>query len=414
MAANKNTVVLNLFTNSFPFGKAEGFLYDEVIILAERFPQINIFPLKAEGELRSLPANIAVKYTPWQVGIPNLRLILSNFFLYARIILKEFFHTKYKLNFIKNFREHSSILLQCLNHADNVCRKYPDEMGAPKAVFYSYWLYEWATVLGIMKEKKKIKGYVSRAHSYDIYSEYFRKDKIIPFQYFQMTTVSHVYTDSQIGADYLKQKYFPGKASVRYLGTKEIEINPHVKNGTLKIISCSFLDPFKRVWLIPEVLSKLAINVHWTHIGDGEQFDQLVEKCGQLPSNIRVELKGYMGMSDIEALYRETPFDCFIHLSEQEGLPVAIITAVSAGIPIIATDAGGVKEIVNERTGVLLPVDVDLETVEELLRTFTQSRYDTGEFRGSVRKYWEDNFSSMKNFSLFADELMSLAKTGEA
>jgi glycosyltransferase involved in cell wall biosynthesis len=49
--------------------------------------------------------------------------------------------------------------------------------------------------------------------------------------------------------------------------------------------------------------------------------------------------------------------DIFVHPSETEGLPNAVLEAAAAGLPIVATDAGGTREIVIDgTTGLLVPV----------------------------------------------------------
>lgn len=54
-------------------------------------------------------------------------------------------------------------------------------------------------------------------------------------------------------------------------------------------------------------------------------------------------------------------FDILVHPSEAEGLPNAVLEAAAAGLAIVATDAGGTTEIVEDgRTGILVPIgDVD-------------------------------------------------------
>ena len=53
-----------------------------------------------------------------------------------------------------------------------------------------------------------------------------------------------------------------------------------------------------------------------------------------------------------------------------EGIPVSIMEAQSFGTPVIATDTGGVKELVAPGTGFLLPVDFKPEDLAERIGLF--------------------------------------------
>ena len=41
--------------------------------------------------------------------------------------------------------------------------------------------------------------------------------------------------------------------------------------------------------------------------------------------------------------------------SDNEGTPVSLIEAAAAGLPAVSTDAGGVREVVSEDTGTVVP-----------------------------------------------------------
>ncbi|MCH7567182.1 MAG: glycosyltransferase, partial [Nitrospirae bacterium] len=62
--------------------------------------------------------------------------------------------------------------------------------------------------------------------------------------------------------------------------------------------------------------------------------------------------------------------DMYVHPSLSEGCPVAVLEAMAAGIPIVATDVGGYSNLVEDSvSGFLVPVDdVDgfKQRVEEL------------------------------------------------
>jgi glycosyltransferase involved in cell wall biosynthesis len=87
-------------------------------------------------------------------------------------------------------------------------------------------------------------------------------------------------------------------------------------------------------------------------IGEGPSRVPLTELARSLGVRDRVLLAGTE--PDVQPLL--AGFDVFVHPSDTEGLPNAVLEAAAAGLPIVATDVGGTSEIVIDgRTGVLVP-----------------------------------------------------------
>lgn len=69
--------------------------------------------------------------------------------------------------------------------------------------------------------------------------------------------------------------------------------------------------------------------------------------------------------------------------SQSEGLPLAALEAMCAGKPIVATDAGGVAELLREAgCGVLYPPDAPPEKIAEIIRDTWQNDQQEGVHRG--------------------------------
>jgi glycosyltransferase involved in cell wall biosynthesis len=67
-----------------------------------------------------------------------------------------------------------------------------------------------------------------------------------------------------------------------------------------------------------------------------------------------LKLPGYVPFGPrLLALYRESHI--FVHSSLTEGVPQVLIEAMAAGLPIVATDVGGVAELLADAAGRLVP-----------------------------------------------------------
>jgi glycosyltransferase involved in cell wall biosynthesis len=98
--------------------------------------------------------------------------------------------------------------------------------------------------------------------------------------------------------------------------------------------------------------------------GDGDLRHELERLVDELGVPDRVRLLGYV--DDIASVYAAS--DVFLLVSANEGTPVVAIEALAAGIPVVATDAGGTRAVVDDgETGLLAPVG-DIETIADHIR----------------------------------------------
>lgn len=254
---------------------------------------------------------------------------------------------------------------------------------------------------------------VSRAHRGDLYEESYPQ----PCKKFILENIDKVFACSKMGTDYINKRYQTNKAEVSYLGTfNGYSVNIDKKRDEIfKIVSCARLAPVKRIDKIVDSLEKIdSVKISWTHIGDGELFEEVksyAEKKLSKKSNISYNFLGFMKNEDILNLYANENFNLFINTSQSEGLPVSIMEAMSYGIPVVATDVGGTKEIVkNGINGFLLDKNFSEFDLASLIERFaTMSEEDYKRFCYGARETWEENFNAQKCYEDFAKRLLALA-----
>ncbi|MCC6158080.1 MAG: glycosyltransferase [Deltaproteobacteria bacterium] len=107
-------------------------------------------------------------------------------------------------------------------------------------------------------------------------------------------------------------------------------------------------------------------------IGDGSRRAELEARVRQLGLGGRVRLLGHR--TDVARLL--SALDLFAMTSRQEGLCTSILDAMSAGVPVVATNAGGIPEIVRDgETGRLARTGDPASIAEKILDAAATSEF---------------------------------------
>jgi glycosyltransferase involved in cell wall biosynthesis len=98
--------------------------------------------------------------------------------------------------------------------------------------------------------------------------------------------------------------------------------------------------------------------------GSGALYDELL----QLRSRLGIERQvTFLGLrADVATVMRN--IDIFALSSRTEGFSIACIEAMACGAPVVSTRCGGPEQILNERCGILVPVDNAGELAEAIHR----------------------------------------------
>lgn len=119
------------------------------------------------------------------------------------------------------------------------------------------------------------------------------------------------------------------------------------KNGSVNFLFLGLIDSNKGIFDLLQVLSdnkNVLTNKFKLIIGGNGQVNLLNETIATGHLNELVEYRGWVSGADKHELLLNT--DVFVLPSYYEGVPVAILEAMSYGKPVISTRVGGIPEIV--------------------------------------------------------------------
>lgn len=409
----KNVILL---TNNFPYGNGEEFLETEIKYLSHSFENIAIISMNNKSpKTRDLPKNVVYERFR-RITIPFYLITLIKMFI---IELCTLYRCK-KLNYTNIKYLIIYIIFASLNakQIERCLKKY--KFNSNETVIYSYWANFNILSSLLLKDKMPELIFVTRAHGNDLYEER-QKGNYLPFRNYIYKNVDFIFTISDQGKNYLVNRYgslVDYKIETSRLGVnkfmREKEFNVPKKEDELFIVSCSYLRPIKRIDLLIKELAQVDdIKIKWHHIGDGElleELNKLAEIYLKPKQNIDYKFLGYKNNSEIYKYYFENDIDLFINVSESEGIPVTFMEAQSFGIPIIATNVGGVSEIVSHnKNGYLIEKDFNPGTIRECLKDYMlKSEMERLLMRQEAYNSWNEKFNAKINYSIFTNLLKNI------
>lgn len=182
------------------------------------------------------------------------------------------------------------------------------------------------------------------------------------------------------------------------------------EEGKILIVSVARLDRQKGVDILiaaaAEVI-KSRLDVRFIVVGDGSEKSEICDLIQQVGIGQFFHL---VGSCDNPRIYLEAS-DIFVLASRWEALPLAIPEAYRAGLPVVATDVGGVAEIVSDRVGAVVPSENPAALAQALLRIASNNelrkkmaaqarqegqaeRFDPNYIHAKIEAYYQDTIKT--------------------
>lgn len=398
---------LLLFTSKFPFKGGETFLETEIFYLADQFDHITIYPLVTGTELSiQLPTNVTVADFKIENKVSLRGIVKRHLGLLVQWFLYEFIFSKHRFKYITQFKWN---LYRLVGHVDCAERLQKQlKVNSSDTVFYTYWFNEWGSILAILKKKYMDFTLVSRVHLYDFEEEFVAR-KYLPFRNMEMKYFDAICPISEYGRKYLEKSKPGQKFDVFKLGVNvSSELISIPVEDTFRIVSCSLLEWYKRPLMLVDLVSNLKSDIEWHHFGDGEMKNQFLKAASELPSNIKFIFHGHKPNSEIYKFYQNNHVSLFLNVSEFEGIPVAIMEAISFGVPVVACNVCGVPEIVNESTGILLDKFFNPKDSAESIDRFLEDKKSDLQYRKDVQQFCLKYYNASVNYPAFNNYLKKL------
>jgi glycosyltransferase involved in cell wall biosynthesis len=137
--------------------------------------------------------------------------------------------------------------------------------------------------------------------------------------------------------------------------------------GPIRLLTVGRAVPKKGYDDLLQALATLPATCDWrlAHIGGGPLLPDLKRRADELRLSERIDWRGARDEDEVRQAYRDA--DLFVLASrvtadgDRDGIPNVLVEAMSHGLPVVATWAGAIPELVTPTTGILVaPGDPDV------------------------------------------------------
>ncbi len=142
---------------------------------------------------------------------------------------------------------------------------------------------------------------------------------------------------------------------------------------------------------MPAVLEKFP-SAQLLIVGEGKMKEELVAKCRRLGIGKKVFF--VPSVNDTRGVLQA--MDVFVMPSLKEGLGLALMEAMALGLPVIGSDAGGIKSLIHDELNGLLVKPANAKELASAILTLLLDQGKAKSLGSNARIFIENNFSQDK------------------
>lgn len=400
---NKKIVIITSF---FPFGKSEIWAANELNSQLELGNKIIIIPRTGKGKIINKDAIkfntnlIDLPFFNWSIFIFLIRTILLKPFQFLKLLIEIIKQSNSIIDFIKGI----IILPKSLFLAKSLKHSKIDHI-------HAFSTTSTAVMAFILSSNLKV-PWSYTLHSSSILNSNYKRSLL-----FHSRSASKCRTISEITANDLSNFIGPSlskKVAMIHLGVnvKDLKNKKSIMDDYFIIATPAELKEHKGHVYAIEAAKKLidmgVSNFKWFFYGSGPLLNQLQKKVKELNLINHCYFPGNIDHHQLLNKYENNEVDIVVSssisiLNVFEGIPVSLMEAMSYEIPVIATDCGGTKELVDGQSGILVN-EKDPEALKNaIFKLINKSEYRRKIGKNGRNKIKKD-FDTLKN----ANELIKL------
>lgn len=394
-------------TAQTPFGPGEAFILEEMLAITELGVNLLIIPRNPSKEVFHKEGERLLGNTVWlplldkRIFFNFLKALLSRPHVWS--IIGTIFHRSrtWKIA-VKNL----AILPKAVFVADSLRNEGVEHI-------HAHWGSTTATMAWIISELTGIPWSIT-LHRWDIKENNMLEEKI--------RSAKFVRCISENGRDELFNtigRKYENRVKVIHMGVRipDNRLEPKTHRDVLRIVTPANLLEVKGHKFLVEACSILiergVDGFQCVFYGEGPLKGILADivRDGNLAEHIK--LPGVIPHNELIEMYENHEIDIVVLPSittvngEHEGIPVALMEAMAAGVPVISTTTGGIPELLDSGAGILVPPE-DSEALADAIQLLMEDSEMRSKVGAKGREKVEREFAiscvAKKLVSLFAQQ----------
>ena len=177
----------------------------------------------------------------------------------------------------------------------------------------------------------------------------------------------------------------------------------------INLIIISRLVVQKNINIVIEAMKLLDNkNLKLSIIGEGGEFSKLESTIHDLNLQNQVQLLGKIDNNKISQFLLTA--DIFIQASDYEGLPHSVLEAINYEVPILSTETGGCKDLLNDgERGFIIPMPPDKKVIAENISFIIENKAEATKRANEAKSF----INKKHNFLEQANQYMKIFEQNE-